>query len=122
MNPFIPFLKTREFAKDNYENVKGTPKAGFSGVFKNISENTYVVGMITKNRTVKKYEMDAEKYDYGRVLCNETQENLNMNDLIPVGTLDMHQVASDSSRFINTNKFGSILLLKNLNICNALLN
>ncbi|KAG0983819.1 hypothetical protein G6F29_005236 [Rhizopus arrhizus] len=116
------FFRAREFAENNYENVKGTPKAGFSGVFKNISENTYVVGIITKNGTVKKYEIDAEKYDYGRVLCNETQENLNMNDLIPVGTLDMHQVASDSSRFINTNKFGSILLLKNLNICNALLN
>ncbi|KAG1077923.1 hypothetical protein G6F42_024535 [Rhizopus arrhizus] len=116
------FFRAREFAENNYENVKGTPKAGFSGVFKNISENTYVVGIITKNGTVKKYEIDAEKYDYGRVLCNETQENLNMNDLIPVGTLDMHQVASGSSRFINTNKFGSILLLKNLNICNALLN
>jgi hypothetical protein len=86
MNPFVPFFRAREFAENNYENVKRTPKAGFSGVFKNISENMYVVGMIINNGTVKKFEIDAEKYDCGTVLCNETRENLNMNDLIPLAS------------------------------------
>jgi hypothetical protein len=111
----LKFFGARKFAENNYEAVTGTLNSAFSGLFKEVEDNCYFVGVVEEDGMVRKYEV-IEKDARGRLVCNETVEKLNLCSLVPLGVLDMNQVNSPTSRFVNINKFGIIMLLKKLNI------
>lgn len=80
-----------------------------------IQDNCIFVGTVEQNKaTVLKYQIN-EKDAHGRLVRNETDESLDIRNLVPSGILDLHQAEPPAPHFISLNKFGSIILLKAYN-------
>ncbi|KAG1136321.1 hypothetical protein G6F37_012105 [Rhizopus arrhizus] len=55
----LKFFDAREYAENNYDPVRSTPRPGFSGIFQNSITGCYFVGLVGQNELVSTFETEV---------------------------------------------------------------